>query len=281
MTKDRLLSLRELGFDWKRERQTNYTWEERLQQLADYKKEFGNTNVPETYEKNKPLGQWVKNQKRQCRLLEEGRHTSMTKDRLISLRELGFDLKAKRSMNYTNSTWEERLQQLAEYKKEFGNTNVPQRYEKNKRLGRWVMLQKRQCRLLEEGKRSSMTKNHLLSLRELGFDWKRERETNFTWEERLQQLAEYKKEFGNTNVPERYEKNKQLGHWVKNQKRQCMLLEEGKQSTITKERLLSLKELGFEWNSKSSKIKSSEIGLMAAAGANDNERDSDVTSAWV
>ena len=253
-------------------------WMTRNRDIAKYNEEFANTNVPRNLEDDKQFGEWVTEQEKQCSLLKEGENSSITKDRVQSLREFGFDWMRKEQ---TNSTWDIRLQQLAEYKKEFGNSNVPSRYKKNKQLGLWVKEQKRQCRLLEEGKRSSMTKNHLLSLRELGFDWKRERETNFTWEERLQQLAEYKKEFGNTNVPERYEKNKQLGHWVKNQKRQCMLLEEGKQSTITKERLLSLKELGFEWNSKSSKIKSSEIGLMAAAGANDNERDSDVTSAWV
>merc|ERR1712048_1281695 len=102
-----------------------------------------------------------------------------------------------------------------------------------------------------------MTKDRLISLRELGFDWKRERETNYTWEERLQQLVDYTKKFGNTNVPSKYEKNKPLGHWVDNQKKQCRLLEEGKHCSMTKDRFLSLKALGFEWNCKSPKIKSS------------------------
>ena len=102
------------------------------------------------------------------------------------------------SRNNSTVSWEERLHQLAKYKKEFGNTNVPQKYKKNEQLGMWVMTQKRQCRLLEEGKHSRIRKDRLLSLKKLGFEWKSSRDVS--WEQRLQELADYKEKHEETAV---------------------------------------------------------------------------------
>jgi len=41
---------------------------------------------------------------------------------------------------------------------------------------------------------------------------------NLQWEERRQQLVEYKEEFGHSNVPKFNPQNKALGHWVHNQR---------------------------------------------------------------
>ncbi len=38
------------------------------------------------------------------------------------------------------------------------------------------------------------------------------------WEKRYNELKEYKKQNGDTNVPRRYEPNPQLGVWVSNQR---------------------------------------------------------------
>ena len=96
MTKDRIQSLNELGFDWGRRRYgPQVSWKERRQQLVDYKAQVGNTNVPYNYTKNKPLRNWVEKQRYQHKLYKEGKHSSMTKDRIKSLNELGFVWKIK------------------------------------------------------------------------------------------------------------------------------------------------------------------------------------------
>ena len=43
-------------------------WKKKRQQLADFKREFRHTNVPQKYEKNRQLGIWVHNQRKQYRL---------------------------------------------------------------------------------------------------------------------------------------------------------------------------------------------------------------------
>ena len=48
---------------------------------------------------------------------------------------------------------------------------VPQRYQANPQLGTWVHTQRRQYKLLMEGKKSSMTKEKAKALESLGFFW--------------------------------------------------------------------------------------------------------------
>jgi len=58
---------------------------------------------------------------------------------------------------------------------------------------------------------------------------------------------EYKNEYGNCNVPNRYEPNKQLGPWVHTQRQQYRLLQQGKKSHMTDERIAKLEKIGFQW----------------------------------
>lgn len=53
----------------------------------------------------------------------------------------------------------------------FGNTLVPQRFQSNPQLGTWVHTQRRQYKLLSDGKKSSMTKEKIDALNAIGFVW--------------------------------------------------------------------------------------------------------------
>ena len=109
----------------------------------------------------------------------------MTEDRIHSLNEFSFD--------WVNQvSWEERRDQLAEYKKEIGETNVPIHYAKNKQLGTWVQTQRMQYKLFKEGKSNFMTEDRIISLNELGFNWGKQKGSQVSWEKRREQLAEYK-----------------------------------------------------------------------------------------
>ena len=107
-------------------------------------------------------------------------------------------------------SWEVRRQQLADYKKEFGDTDVSQRYTKNKQFYKWIYNQKKAYKLFQEGKPSSITEERIQSLNELNFNWWKQRKSSISWEVQRQQLADYKKEVGDTNVPLGYAKNEKL-----------------------------------------------------------------------
>ena len=72
--------------------------------------------------------------------------------------------------------WNQRYNELVEYKKVNGDCLVPQTYKPNKKLGYWVMQQRRQYRLQSDGKRNSLDgrvgakRKQLLD--DIGFVWK-------------------------------------------------------------------------------------------------------------
>ena len=89
-------------------------------------------------------------------------------------------------------------------------------------------------KLLQEGKQSSMTEDRKYLLESIGFFWELNKDT---WTQHFQNLKKYVAKEGHCNVQQYYSENKQLGIWVMNQKSQNRLLQEGKQSTMTKQKV--------------------------------------------
>jgi Helicase associated domain len=67
--------------------------------------------------------------------------------------------------------WTEHYEQLQEYRKQNGNCLVPTHFSTNMKLGRWVHTQRHQHRLMQRGRKSSMTEERAKLLEELGFSW--------------------------------------------------------------------------------------------------------------
>ena len=65
--------------------------------------------------------------------------------------------------------------------------------------------------------------------------------------QRFEELKQYKGKEGHCNVPQRYSENKQLRVWVSIQRAQRRLFKEGKQSSMTEDRISALESIGFVW----------------------------------
>ena len=65
-------------------------WNVMYEQLKAYQMEFGDCMVPTKYASNRKLGNWVSNERRHCKLLLEGKMTSMTPERKRKLDDIGF-----------------------------------------------------------------------------------------------------------------------------------------------------------------------------------------------
>jgi hypothetical protein len=137
-----------------------------LSELADYHKIYGHCNVPYNYSKNTKLGTWVGTQRSQYRFHREGKTSLMTPFRIQELESLGFE------WGEYVTAWEDRLSELADYRKIHGHCNVPHNYSENIKLANWVGTQRCQYRLHLEGKRSQMTLPRIHALESLCFDWK-------------------------------------------------------------------------------------------------------------
>jgi hypothetical protein len=208
-------------------------WKDRLSELVDYRKIHGHCNVPQTCSENPKLGKWVSCQRQQYILHAEGKTSFMTASRIKELESVGFE------WDIYAAAWGERLSELADYRKINGNCNVPQRYSKNPKLGTWVGTQRKQYKLHEEGNTSHLTLSRIEKLESFDFEWG---SCLVAWEDRLSQLADYRKIHGHCNVPKRYSENRKLGSWVAYQRRQY------KTSHLTLSRIQELEGLGFEWN---------------------------------
>jgi len=146
-----------------------------------------------------------------------------------------------------SSAWNDRFNELLEYKKEHGDCLVPQRYPQNPQLGVWVNKQRAEYKLFKEGKKSSMTQERINALESVGFIWAKRRKGQPTWDLKFEELTAYRQEHGDCLVPTKYAENPALGRWVSTQRAQYKLMQEGKPSTTTAERVRLLENLGFVW----------------------------------
>jgi hypothetical protein len=169
-----------------------------LSELADYSKTHGHCNVPYRYSENTKLASWVITQRRNYRLHLEGKRSPLSTLRIKELESLGFE------WVICATSWEDRLSELADYRKIQGHCNVPYRYSENTKLGAWVGTQRSNYRFYQEGKKSFMTTFRIQELESLGFEWGSH---PFVWENCLIELADYRKIHGHSNVPRNYSEN--------------------------------------------------------------------------
>lgn len=140
-------------------------WMERYQELVVYHQRNGHCNVPYIYKENPCLGQWVKRQRHQYKLQKQGMHSNLNASRIQSLDALGF------IWDSHGAAWEEKYQELKEFSKRHGNTNVPCRYLGSSKLSTWIKRQRRQYRLFLANRTSTMDQERIRKLEDLGFIW--------------------------------------------------------------------------------------------------------------
>jgi hypothetical protein len=235
MTSLRIQELESIGFKWGG---TATAWEDRLSELAAYRKIQGHCNVPTNYTENTKLAKWVGSQRYNYRLHLEGKTSSMTLSRIQALESMGFE------WDVSLTTWEDRLSELADYHKIQGHCNVPQNYTENTKLAKWVGRQRQNYKLHLKGKTSSMTLSRIQELESVGFEW----DASLTsWEYHFNELADYRKIHGHCNVPYNCRENTKIAMWISRQRTSYRLHREGKRSQMTLPRIQALESLGFEW----------------------------------
>jgi hypothetical protein len=202
-----------------------------------YRKLHGHCNVPQRYSENVKLGTWVARQKSSYKLHLQGKSSPMTLSRIQKLESLRFEWDSR------GAAWEDRLSELADYRKIHGHYNVPKNYSENTKLSTWVGYQRKQDTLYREGNKSYLTTFRIQELERLDFEWDC---ISAAWEDRLNELAGYRKMHGHCNVPQRYSENIQLGEGVGKQRSAYNLHRQGKKSPMTALRIQALKSLGFE-----------------------------------
>ncbi|KAL7537210.1 hypothetical protein ACHAXR_007654, partial [Thalassiosira sp. AJA248-18] len=205
-------------------------WELMYETMVAYKNKFGNCDVPTKYPQNQPLANWTIMQR------DRFRQNRMSQDRIDKLRVLDFQFKAYERESTRKALWEEKYNLLQEYKAEHGDCKVPKVY-KDKGLGQWVQGQRQRYR----DKKISAEEEALLLL--LGFDFTMTTQGMSVkqWQQWMEFFFEYKKIHGNCRVPTVYKENKELGSWVRTQRRKY------KAHSLLLECKVRLDGIGFDW----------------------------------
>lgn len=222
MTEDEIHQLDMLGVTWKS--RDRGTWEDRFNDLSNFKKTHGHCDVPFNYKEIPKLGAFVNSMRTQK---TKG---SLAEDRIQKLESLGFKWAISEFKN--SEIWEIRFKELLEYKARFGNCDVPNHWDENLQLGHWVNHQRGYKR------RHDISPDRQSRLDEIDFNWSPGKKLT-DWGVRVQELVDYREQYGDFQVPAKWTKNPGLGVWVRNQRQ---LLKAGK---APPERFEVLRSIGF------------------------------------
>lgn len=231
---ERIKILEEWGFCWKLQHSKWYEsrelgWDDMMKRLLAFHIEFGHANVPIKYEKDKPLGRWVKNQR------DYRERDTLSTNQVERLDALGFCWRCKKRHN-----WDEMLDRLMTYKAVNGDCIVSQSYKPDPQLGKWCQNQR------AEYNKQKMAPDRITKLEALGFVWRLRdpavERTVTSWDDMLAKLQAYKIWNGHCNVPgRRYKADPSLGIWVESQRSRY------KQEKLSPEKIQKLESMDFVW----------------------------------
>jgi hypothetical protein len=224
-------------------------FEEMFRQLQDFHRQHGHVNsIPRTPETN-PLRNWADQIRRNYQKLQLKQFTTLTIDQIGQLARLGFPLVAK----VRRRSWEERAQAWLAFHTEHGRD--PTQTE-NRDITKfiWQMRTKyKRKQQTDDGQPSistgttNLTQAQIDQLTSWGFQWESHYKTpnrlNYmSWEDRYQQLLDYKEEFGDCLVPQAYP---DVGSWVHQQRIHYKRFVEGKACVLNEDKIKKLKDAGF------------------------------------
>lgn len=140
-------------------------WHDHYLEIEQFKMQHNHCLVPHSYPENPELARWVKRQRYQYKLFQQGKPTSMSTDRIEMLESIGFVWDSHKA------TWDKMYHELLGYKREYGNCEVPTKFVPNPALATWVNRQRGQYKLFKAGKQSSMNLERFMQLENANFVW--------------------------------------------------------------------------------------------------------------
>jgi len=206
-------------------------WQSRLNDLRDYKKEHGDCLVPRDYKGHQRLGEWVN---RQRQLYKK---SLLRKDRIEALEAEGFVWSVQTS-------FEHRVLEFIAYREIYGTCYVPTVFPTYPAFGNWANHMRSEYIKFRDDKPSRLTLDQFEALDAEGFIWVDHE--NLPWRERFLQLVEFRKQFGHCNVS-RTRDCKILAGWVKHQRAEYWKHYVGEKSTMTRQKIEELENIGFVW----------------------------------
>ena len=225
-------------------------WNNHFEQLVAFKERYGHCNVPQKptakiKESYSQLASFCRNVRQQYRYLQqnETKHLCfLSEERIEQLQSIGFEWSSH------DAAWYSKYEELVDFWKRHGHSNVPTNWSENPSLRSWVGYQ----RIRYKGKNSKykpLSPKQIKLLDSIGFRWSPKDEL---WWKNFAELKAFKNEHGNLNVT-----SSSLRCWKEALKRTCReyvlavsiegTTEGVHVSGLNQERLNALRELNFCW----------------------------------
>ncbi|MEU3877654.1 Helicase associated domain protein [Streptomyces sp. NPDC029704] len=207
-------------------RQTTSPWWEGYAAALKYRAEHGHLNVPLRHRTAEGfhLGQWLVKQR------QFHRKGWLADDRITALE------KASIVWDPSEARWTAAYESAARWHAEHGHLDIPQSEagDGNDMLGQWIVRQRQHRRA------GRLSEERIRRLDDLGMIWEHRDQA---WQKNLDTLAAYRKEFGDTLVPQRYEYNGiRLGAFVSQMRAKYTA---GK---LSAQRISDLERVGMAWS---------------------------------
>lgn len=226
LTEERIRQLDQMGMIWS---VFDAKWEQGYALAMNYAAKHGDLNVPVNYttEEGEKLGAWILNQR--TAYVKE----MLSQDQIGRLEKIGIYWG-----NRNDRQWNEVYGAAKRYFEANGDLDVPVAYvsPEGYALGKWVRRQQYAYRNPEKSN-AILSQERIELLDAVGMQW----EKPDSWQHRYELAQEYKKQYGNLEIPAKYKTADGiwLSRWVYNQKR---LLQSGSEK-LSEEQKKKLKEL--------------------------------------
>ncbi|MFZ4773695.1 MAG: helicase associated domain-containing protein [Chlamydiia bacterium] len=163
-------------------------------------------------------------------IVDQKNNGDLAENYINHLNEIGFDWE---KIDIIDRQWFEMYERLQEYKDKFGNTDVPNKYPEDQKLGNWVALQRLSF------KENRLFPKKISLLEKLEFKWKLR--TRETWDDRFSELEEFITTHGHSYIPSDYQIHKKLYFFVNSVRFQK------RKNLLPLERINKLNSIGFSW----------------------------------
>ena len=217
LSADRIARLEAEGFEWD---QLATEWELNFSNLQSFKAINGHCRVPRNYKDIPQLALWVN---RQRHGYSQGK---ISTDRIARLEALGFEWDPKAA------DWDLNFSNLQSFKANNGHCRVPQAFEGDPSLGKWVP---RQRQLFIKGR---LAADRIARLEALGFEWN---VLASDWELYFSKLQSFKSQNGHCRVPSGRKDDIKFETWIGRQRRFYLT------GRLPPDRIARLEAIGFEW----------------------------------
>jgi superfamily II DNA or RNA helicase len=236
LNEKKLLLLNDLGFNWNT---FESQWDDWVDSLTLYQQKYGNCDVPQSYKTkhDQKLGSWVKKTKRDY---FDGKLSQTRIDQLSKVGVIWSQFSKPIKIVYIadEQRWHKGIEALKSHITEFGNCYCTGVYENSEgfKLGNWVSLRRASF------KKGKLSTKQIEELNSLNFIWDAEK---YLWETGLTAYKNYVMEFSSPLVPKvfRDKNGLNLSNWVIVRRREFL------DDKLSKERINTLNELGFVWDS--------------------------------